>query len=121
MEAYITVSPAVTLHSLLSLSGGFEVLNIIFPREYDLLLSLWSSLPPLPSILGIAWLSGTQPRVLQLLFLLCPGESLQFGGSGGGRRQDAHLPEHEGHAPQSSSTSHNPARRRNLLLNGEAA
>lgn len=69
------MSPAVTLHSLLSLSGGFKVLHIIFPREYELLLSLWSSLHTLPSVLGIAWLSGTQPHVLQLLFLLCPGET----------------------------------------------
>lgn len=79
MEAYITVSPAVTLHSLLSLSVGFQVLNILFPREHDLFLNLWISLSTLPSILGIAWLSGAQPHALQLLFLLCPGESLQFG------------------------------------------
>lgn len=84
MEGCITMSPAVTLHSLLSLSGRFKVLNIIFPREDDLFLSLWSSLPTLPSILKIARLSGTQPQVLQLLFLLCGRKNLQFGGGGGG-------------------------------------
>lgn len=120
MEGCITMSPAVTLHSLLSLSGRFKVLNIIFPREDDLFLSLWSSLPTLPSILKIARLSGTQPQVLQLLFLLCGRKNLQFGGGGGGRGQDAHLPEREGHIPQSSSPSHNPALRLHLL-NGEAA
>lgn len=72
------------------------------------------ALPSLDAVDGLAlWL---KPHVLQLLFLLCPGEKVQLGGSRG--EQDAHLPKSEGRVPQASSTSHSADLRLTLLLGG---
>lgn len=119
------MSPAVTLHSLLSLPGRFKILNIIFPGEYELSLSHGAACPPplnTQDWLALWKAASGFPAALPALSRKEPLVWRQWGRKGaGGGGQDVHLPEREGHVPQSSSTSHSPDLRLNLLLNGEAA